>query len=54
MSEPPGPTAKPASQSAGLDQPPPFWSRWERIYLVVAALLAAQVAAFWLLSRWAS
>ena len=38
----------------GLDEPPPFWSRWGRIYWFVAALLAAQVLAFWLLSRWAA
>lgn len=43
-----------ASSPGGLDEPPPFWSRWGRIYWVVAALLAAQTLAFWLLSRWAS
>ena len=38
----------------GLDQPPPFWSRWRQIYWFVAGLLAADVLVFWLLSRWAS
>ncbi len=39
--------------SADAD-PPPFWSRWSRIYWFVGGLLAAQVLGFWLLSRWAS
>ena len=39
---------------ADPDQPPPFWSRWGRIYAFVAGLLAAETVAFWLLSRWAS
>ena len=38
----------------GVDEPPPFWSRWSRIYWVVAALLAAQTLGYWLLSRWAA
>ena len=38
----------------GTDEPPPFWSRWSRIYWVVTGLLVAQIALFWLLSRWAS
>ena len=37
-----------------IDDPPPFWARWGRIYWVVAGLLAAETLAFWLLSRWAS
>ena len=49
MSEAPGPAAERAS---GLDEPPPFWSRWSRLYWFVAGLLAAQIVAFWLLSRW--
>jgi hypothetical protein len=40
--------------AGGTDEPPPFWSRWSRIYGVVAGLLAIEVLAFWLLSRWAS
>jgi hypothetical protein len=28
--------------------------RWSRIYTLVAALLALETLAFWLLSRWAS
>ncbi len=39
---------------APIDQPPPFWSRWSRIYWFVAGLLFAKTLAFWLLSRWAS
>ncbi len=34
--------------------PPPFWSRWSRIYWFVGGLLAAETLAFWLLSRWAA
>lgn len=37
-----------------LDAPPPFWGRWRHVYLLVAGLLAAEVAAFWLLTRWAA
>ena len=33
---------------------PPFWGRWRRIYLFVAAMLAFEVLLFWLLTRWAS
>jgi hypothetical protein len=36
------------------DQPPPFWSRWGRIYAFVAGLLALETVLFYLLSRWAS
>jgi hypothetical protein len=36
------------------DQPPPFWGRWERIYLLVAGLLAVETLVFWWLTRWAS
>jgi hypothetical protein len=36
------------------DEPPPFWGRWGRIYLFVAALLLAQVLAFFALTRWTS
>lgn len=38
----------------GADEPPPFWSRWSRLYSFVAALLFVQAIAFWLLTRWAS
>jgi hypothetical protein len=38
----------------GIDEPPPFWRRWSRLYLLVAGLLAFDVLAFWLLTRWAS
>jgi hypothetical protein len=38
----------------GADEPPPFWSRWSRVYTFVAGLLLAQAVAFWLLTRWAS
>jgi len=36
------------------DEPPPFWGRWERIYLLVAGLLAVETLVFWWLTRWAS
>jgi hypothetical protein len=34
--------------------PPPFWGRWGRIYLLVAGLLAVETFVFWWLTRWAS
>jgi len=37
-----------------LIDPPPFWGRWERIYLLVAGLLAVETVVFWWLTRWAS
>jgi len=37
-----------------LDDPPPFWGRWSRIYWVVAGLLVADLLAFWLLQWWTS
>jgi hypothetical protein len=52
--EAPGPGADGAERGSGLDEPPPFWSRWSRLYWFVAGLLAALTLAFWLLSRWAS
>jgi hypothetical protein len=36
------------------DTPPPFLSRWRNVYVLVLAELAALVAVFWLLTRWAS
>jgi hypothetical protein len=36
------------------EEPPPFWGRWKRIYVLVAGMLAFETLAFWLLSRWAS
>jgi hypothetical protein len=36
-----------------LDEPPPFWGSWERIYVLVAAALAAQTLIYWLLGIWA-
>jgi hypothetical protein len=44
----PGPTARIA------DEPPPFWGRWGRIYLLVAGLLLVEAALFYGLTRWAS
>jgi hypothetical protein len=38
----------------GAEAPPPFWSRWSRIYWFLAGLLAAETLALWLLSRWAT
>lgn len=36
------------------ETPPPFWSRWGRIYWFVAGLLLAETLGFWLLARWAA
>ena len=37
-----------------VDEPPPFWSRWSRIYVFVAGLLLVETVVFWLLTRWVS
>jgi hypothetical protein len=37
-----------------LIEPPPFWGRWGRIYLLIAGLLLVETGAFWALTRWAS
>ena len=37
-----------------INDPPPFWGRWDRIYLLVAGLLAVETLVFWWLTRWAS
>jgi hypothetical protein len=42
------------SSPPDLNQPPPFWSRWSRIYWFVAGLLAFDIIAMWLLTRWAA
>ena len=34
--------------------PPPFWGRWSRIYLLVAGLLAIETLLLWYLARWAA
>lgn len=36
------------------DEPPPFWGRWGRIYLLIAGLLLVETGVFWALTRWAS
>jgi hypothetical protein len=41
-------------ERGGAATPPPFGGRWSRLYWLVAAMLAADVLAFWLLTRWAS
>ena len=42
------------SERGGIDAPPPFWSRWRRLYWFVAGLLVLDVLAMWFLTRWAS
>jgi hypothetical protein len=58
MSGPSGPSEPSGSSGTsgptGIDQPPPFWGRWNRLYWLVVGLLAADVLVFWLLTRWAS
>jgi hypothetical protein len=44
----------PGGDMTGLDQPPPFWGRWSRLYWLVGGLLAVDMLVFWLLTRWAS
>ncbi len=36
------------------DEPPPFLGSWRNVYLLVAGELAAIIALFWALTRWAS
>ena len=38
----------------GLYEPPLFWQRWSKLYWLVGGLLAADVLACWLLTRWAT
>jgi len=44
----------PEARTRPTDDPPPFWGRWSRIYLVIAGLLLAEAGAFYALTRWAS
>jgi hypothetical protein len=39
---------------SGLDDPPPFWGRWSRLYWLVAGLFVAELLVFCVLSRWAA
>jgi len=39
---------------SGIDQPPPFWGKWSRLYWLVGGMLVAELLVFWLLRRWAS
>lgn len=50
---PTGPALPDAIGRVG-DEPPPFWGRWGRIYLVVAGLLLLEAGLFYGLTRWAS
>jgi hypothetical protein len=36
------------------DTPPPFFSRWRNVYLLVIGELVLLIALFWVLTRWAS
>jgi hypothetical protein len=47
-------SAPPPELPGDPDQPPPFWGRWGRIYLLIAGLLAVETVVFWWLARWAS
>ena len=48
------PAEPPKTARTVVDEPPPFWSRWGRIYVFVAALLLVETIVFWLVTRWAS
>jgi hypothetical protein len=41
-----------ATRALSID-PPPFWGRWGRIYLLVAGLLLLETVLLWVLTRWA-
>lgn len=36
------------------EEPPPLLGSWRNLYIVLLVELAVLVAAFWLLTRWAS
>jgi hypothetical protein len=38
----------------GVDEPPPFWGHWGRIYLLVAGLLLIETLVFRWLAGWAT
>lgn len=41
-------------RSEAPEDPPPILGRWSRVYLVLALQLAAMVAVFYAITRWAS
>ena len=50
----PGEAALPDGSAVRSIEPPPVLGTWNRLYWLVGGLLAAEIAAFWLLTRWAS
>lgn len=54
MTPPPARDGLPEARTRPVDEPPPFWGRWGRIYLLVAGLLLAETLLFTWLTRWAS
>jgi len=42
------------SARSGIEAPPPVMRTWGRLYWLVAGLLAFDVVAMWLLTRWAA
>ena len=51
---PPAPLPRARVIREPTDEPPPFWGRWGRIYLLIAGLLLLETGAFWWLTRWAA
>ena len=50
------PIEKPEREDGAFsrEEPPPFLRSWRNVYLLVIGELAALVALFWALTRWAS
>ncbi|TMQ18957.1 MAG: hypothetical protein E6J90_19000 [Deltaproteobacteria bacterium] len=51
--DPPAPLPRAQVVNEPRDEPPPFWGRWGRIYLLIAGLLLIETALLWALTRWA-
>jgi len=54
VTAPPVRRGAPDALARPADEPPPFWGRWSRIYLLIAGLLLVEILAFLWLTRWAS
>ncbi len=42
------------ARDVGPEEPPPLLGTWRNLYVVLVVELAALVAGFWILTRWAS
>jgi hypothetical protein len=42
------------ARDSGPEEPPPLLGTWRNLYVVLVVELAALVAGFWILTRWAA